>query len=211
MFTFQQPGERVFVLLASGSLSLSQSVLALLQKQFDQGTGLAAVSTMYEASRVVGQQVRKIDELDRRPLERDNYHFNVHFILGGQIRGEPPALYMIYPQGNAIRATTDWPYLQIGETKYGWPILDRGVRYGQTSLEEAAKYALLSIDSTMRSNVTVGPPVDLLVYPNDEFRLTRHRRFPERDPDWLDMHNRWEQALRQAVLDLPDVRFDKDR
>jgi putative proteasome-type protease len=114
--------------------------------------GLAIVDNMYDAARVVGQMTRKVADLDREALERDEYKFNVNLILGGQVKGEAPQLYMIYPQGNPLQASEDAPYLQIGETKYGRPILDRGIRYDKTSLEEAAKYALLSMDSTMKSN-----------------------------------------------------------
>ena len=102
---------------------------------------------------------------------------------------------MIYPQGNPLQASNESPYLQIGETKYGRPILDRGIRFDKTTLEEAAKYALLSMDSTMKSNVTVGPPVDLLAYSVDELDITRHRRFPDDDPDLIKIRTRWETSL----------------
>src|SRR3954453_20090864 len=171
MYTFVQEGERVFVVLTSGSLSLTQSVITLLRRDFDAGLGLGAVPSLYDAARVVGNQIRRVSDLDRAALERDDFRFNVHLLLGGQVRGEPPGLYLVYPQGNPLAATEDSPYLQIGECKYGRPILDRGVRYDRTSLEEAAKYALVSLDSTMRSNVTVGPPIDLLVYGKDELRV----------------------------------------
>jgi putative proteasome-type protease len=131
----------------------------------------------------------------------------VNLVLGGQVRGEPPGLFIVYPQGNPLQASVDSPYLQIGETKYGRPILDRGIRFEHTTLEEAAKYALLSLDSTMRSNVTVGPPVDLLAYEVDELEITRLRRFPAGDPDLIKIGMRWEQALRQAVGRLPQIRF----
>jgi putative proteasome-type protease len=209
MHTFVQPGERVFVLLASGSLSLSQSILTLLRRDFDAGKGLAGAPSLYDAARVIGEQIRRISDLDRIALARDKYNFNVSFILGGQVKGEPPNLMMIYPQGNPLQATEDSPYLQIGETKYGRPILDRGIRYSQTTLEEAAKYALLSLDSTMKSNVTVGPPIDLLAYSVDELDITRHRRFMDDDPDLIKIRLRWEQALRQAVLRLPNLRFTR--
>ncbi|HEX4792850.1 MAG TPA: hypothetical protein VH370_03605 [Humisphaera sp.] len=209
MHTFVQPGERVFVLLASGSLSLSQSILTLLRRDFEAGRGLAVAPSLYDAARVIGEQMRRVSDLDRPSLERDKYSFNTHFILGGQIKGEPPSLIMIYPQGNPLQATEDSPYLQIGETKYGRPILDRGVRFNHTTLEEAAKYALLSLDSTMKSNVTVGPPVDLLAYSVDELDITRHRRFLDDDPDLMKIRVRWEQALRQAVLRLPNLRFTR--
>lgn len=209
MHTFEVPGERVFVLLASGSLSLTQSVVMLLRREFDAGRGLAVAPSLYDAARVVGEQVRRVAELDRAALEQDEYKFNVHFLLGGQVKGEPPGLLLIYPQGNPLFANEDSPYLQIGETKYGRPILDRGIRFEKTTLEEAAKYALLSMDSTMKSNVTVGPPVDLLVYRADEFDVSRQRRFNADDPDLNKIRVRWEAALRQAILRLPEVRFRK--
>jgi putative proteasome-type protease len=209
MHTFVQAGERVFVLLMSGSLSCTQSILTLLKRDFDKGEGLWVAQSMYDAAREIGKQVRTVGELDRPYLERDDYRFNVHAILGGQVRGEAPGLFMIYPQGNPLQATSESPYLQIGETKYGRPILDRGIRYDRTTLEEAAKYALLSLDSTMRSNVTVGPPIHLVAYANDEFDITRQKCFEQDDPGLTKIRTRWEQALRQAVLKLPDIRFKK--
>ena len=207
MHVFEQPGERVFFLLASGSLSLTQSVVTLLRRDFDAGRGLAQAPSLYDAARVIGEQVRRVAELDRAALERDDYRFNVHLLLGGQVKGQRPNLMLIYPQGNPLQASEDSPFLQIGETKYGRPILDRGIRFDRTTLEEAAKYALLSIDSTMKSNVTVGPPIDLLVYGADELEVTRYRRFLEDDPDWQKIRTRWQQALRQAVARLPNLRF----
>src|SRR3954470_8850444 len=207
MHTFVQPGERVFVVLTSGSLSLTQSVMTLLRRDFDSACGLAQAATMYDAAREIGHQVRRVAEMDRDALERDEYKFNVHLLLGGQVKGHSPDLFLIYPQGNPLQATEDSPYLQIGETKYGRPILDRGIRYDHTTLEEAAKYALLSCDSTMKSNVTVAPPVDLLVYRTDELEINRMRRFREDDPDWQKIRNRWQAALRTAVARLPDLRF----
>lgn len=207
MHTFIDPGERVFVLLASGSLSCTQSVIALLRRDFEEGKGLASVRSFYDAARVVGEQVRRVSALDRAALEQDDYKFNVHMILGGQVRGEPHDLYMIYPQGNPLRSSEDCPYLQIGEIKYGRPILDRGIHHDRTTLDDAARYALISIDSTMRSNVTVGPPIDLMVYGRDELGVSRHRRLSERDPDLLAIRGQWEQALRRAVQELPPIKF----
>ena len=209
MHPFVQPGERVFVLLASGSLSLTQSVITLLRKDWDAGAGLAAVPTLYDAARCVGQAVRAVSDLDRVALERDEMKFNVNLLLGGQIRGEKSNLYLIYPQGNPLRASEDSPYLQIGDAKYGRPILDRGIRYAETSLEEAAKYALISLDSTMRSNVTVGPPIDMAVIGEGEMDISRRARFAASDPVLYSIHVQWEQSLRRAVQDLPPVPFDK--
>ena len=207
MHTFVQPGERAFIVLASGSLSLTQSVVTLLKRDFDAGVGLATAPSMYDAARVIGEQIRIVRDLDKAALEQDEYRFNVHFLIGGQVKGHPPELFLVYPQGNPLQATEDSPYLQIGETKYGRPILDRGIRFDRTTLEEAAKYALLSLDSTMRSNVTVGPPIDLLAYTTDELDVIRTRRFAADDPDLVKIRTRWEQALRGAVARLPDIRF----
>ena len=208
MYTFVLPGERVFVLLASGSLSLTQSIITLLERDFDRGVGLAAAPSLYDAARVIGDQVRQVSDLDRAALERDEYRFNVHFILGGQIKDQPHDLYLIYPQGNPLRATEDSPFLQIGEHKYGRPILVRGIQYAETPLEEAAKYALISMDSTMRSNVTVGPPIDLIVYAKNELEVSRRRRLTATDPDLRGIHVQWELALRRGVSELPAIDFE---
>jgi len=207
MYNFVQEGQRVFVLLASGSLSCTQSVITLLRRDFEKGKGLADATSMYDAARIIGNEIRTVAELDRSALERDEYKFNVHFLLGGQVAGEPPALFLIYPQGNPLQATEESPYLQIGETKYGRPSLDRGIRFDKTTLEEAAKYALLSIDSTMKSNVTVGPPIDLLAYETDQLAVTHQRRFTSDDADLVKIAMRWQQALRVAVARLPNIRF----
>lgn len=203
MHRFVEPGKRVLVALTSGSLSCTQSVMTLLQRDYRQGKGLAAATNMYDAARAVGQQIRAVGTLDREALARDNFQFNVHILLGGQIGNEPPELYLIYPQGNPLRASRENPYLQIGESKYGRPILDRGVRYDSTTLEEAVKYAMISLDSTMRSNVAVGPPVDLIVYQSDSLRLNHYRRFEAKDDDLIAIRQSWERALRQAVHDMP--------
>jgi len=211
MHVFAQPGERVFILLSSGSLSCTQSIITQLRRDFADGKGLAQAPSLYDAARVIGEEVRRVSDMDRAALERDEFKFNVNLILGGQVRGEPPGLFIVYPQGNPLQASEDSPYLQIGETKYGRPILDRGIRFEKTTLEEAAKYALLSLDSTMRSNVTVGPPIDLLAYGVDELEITRQRRFAATDPDLVKIGVRWQQALRQAVARLPQIRFRVSR
>ena len=208
MYNFVQEGQRVFVLLASGSLSCTQSVITLLRRDFEKGKGLADATSMYDAARIIGNEIRTVAELDRSALERDEYKFNVHFLLGGQVAGEPPALFLIYPQGNPLSATEDSPYLQLGECKYGRPILDRGIEYGSTGLDVAGTYALLSLDAAMRSNVTVGPPLEVLLYQNDKLDFDRYRRFEDDDPELAKMHAQWEQVLRRAVEDLPNVRFD---
>jgi len=205
MHPFCKPGERAIILMSSGSLSCAQSVVATLTRDFDKGKGLAAAATMYDAARVVGDAVRSIARLDREHLERDGMSFNVHMLMGGQIGSAPPELYLIYPQGNPLRATEDAPFLQVGEVKYGRPILDRGVKFEKTSLQDAARYALISLDSTMKSNATVGPPIDLLMYKSGELDLKRRRRLDVDDPLLADIRQRWDRALRDAVQTLPII------
>lgn len=208
MHNFVQPGERLFTLLSSGSLSLTQSILTRIEQEFEAGEGLVKASNFYEAARCVGRHVREVAELDRPFMERDNIAFAVNFLLGGQIQGEDPQIYMIYAQGNPLRCTRSSPFLQIGESKYGRPILDRGIRYDDTSLEQAVKYAIISLDSTMRSNVAVGPPIDLMVYANDDFAVRRYRRFGVPDAELGEIRSSWERELRQAIRSLPDITFD---
>jgi putative proteasome-type protease len=207
MHSFVIEGERAFVILTSGSLSLTQSVVTLLRDDFNAGEGLASAATMYAAARVVGDAVRRVSDMDRAALERDDYNFNIHLLLGGQVKGAPPDLYLVYPQGNPLNATEDSPYLQVGEVKYGRPILDRGIEHGSTSLETAAKYALLSFDAAMRSNVTVGPPIELLIYRDGDLNGGVYKSFKADDPELLGIHKRWEHSLRRAVEDLPDIQF----
>jgi putative proteasome-type protease len=207
MHTFLQPGERAFVILTSGNLSLTQSVITLLRGGFAAGEGLAKAGSMYEAARVVGDTVRRVSDLDRAALETDDFNFNIHLLLGGQVKGGKSDLFLIYPQGNPLSATEGSPYLQIGEVKYGRPILDRGIEYDSTNLEVAGTYALLSLDAAMRSNVTVGPPLEVLLYQNGKLDFDRYRRFEADDPELETMHKRWEHALRRAVEELPNVHF----
>lgn len=207
MYTFAKPGERAFVIVASGSLSLTQSAITLLRQDFNAGKGLATAATFYEAVRLVGEYVRRVSEMDRSALEKDDYSFNIHLLVGGQIRGEASQLYLIYPQGNPLMVTNETPFLQIGEFKYGRPILERGLVYSRTSLESAALYTLLSFDATMRSNVTVGPPIEMLVYRNDQLEFDEYRCFAADDPQMVSIHKQWEQALRNAVEMLPEIEF----
>ena len=208
MHTFAHPGERAFVVLTSGGLSLTQSVITLLRDEFDAGEGLAKAGSFYQAARAVGDCVRRVSDMDRAALERDDFSFNINLLLGGQVKGEPPQLYLIYPQGNPLSATEDSPYLQIGECKYGRPILDRGIEYGSTPLDVAAIYALLSFDAAMRSNVTVGPPIEMLLYENDKLEFDCYRRFVADDPELSLIHRKWERSLRRAVEELPKIQFN---
>lgn len=208
MYTFVLPGERAFAVLTSGSLSLTQSTMTLLHREFKEGEGLAKAENFYDAVRCIGEYVRRVSELDRAALEKDDYHFNIHLLVAGQIRGEDPQLYLIYPQGNPLIVTAETPFLQIGEYKYGRPIIERGVVYNSTTLESAAKYALLSFDATMRSNVTVGPPIEMLLYRNNDLDFGNYRCFSADDPQLTSIHRQWERSLRTAVEALPEIEFN---
>ena len=175
-------GDRVIVLLAAGNLSLTQSVISLLNEQLlDQDPekpNLLNVQSMYRAARLVGDAVRAVRAFDGPALELSKTSFAGSFILGGQIKTEPSRLFQVYPEGNFIEATDDTPYFQLGESKYGKPILDRVISMA-TPQKEAAKCVLISFDSTMKSNISVGLPIDLLWYPRDSLRVGM-RRAPDR-------------------------------
>jgi putative proteasome-type protease len=208
MYTFLKPGERAFVVLTSGSLSLSQSAMTLLRRDFNAGKGPAQAENFYDAVRAIGNYVRQVAEMDREALEKDDYRFNIHLLVGGQIKGEAPQLYLVYPQGNPLIVTNETPFLQTGEYKYGRPILERGLVYSRTSLESAAMYALLSFDATMRSNLTVGPPIEMLLYRNDQLEFDEYRCFNADDPQLHSIHGQWERSLRSAVEALPQIEFN---
>jgi len=166
MFTFEKPGDRFFALVTAGNLSLTQGVISLLGEWLnteDPERDLFAVSSMFGAARVVGTALREVHKIDGGYLQQREVDYTGSFILAGQLKGGQLRLFMVYDAGNFIEAMGDTMYFQIGEVKYGKPILDRIIQPG-TSLSDAAKCALISFDSTMRSNVSVGPPIDLLIY-----------------------------------------------
>jgi putative proteasome-type protease len=204
-YVFEQPGERVIALLAAGNLALTQSIVNLLHEGIETDDiveTLLGAKSMFRAAQLVGEAVRRIYRIDGPAMQAQNISFDVSFLLGGQIRGGNPRLFQIYAAGNFIEATPDTPFLQIGEHKYGKPILDRAARY-DTDLYDGVKLALISMDSTLRSNLTVGPPVDLLVYRRDAFKFELKRRITEDDPYFRMIRERWSEALREAYLAIP--------
>jgi len=205
MHVFEMPGERVLVLLSAGNLASTQSVITLLRERAREG--VHAAKTMYEVATLVGSTIREIIERDGPALQQGNIDPGCSFVLGGQIAGEPPRLFDIYPQGNFIEANRDTPYFQIGETKYGKPIIDRVVKY-DTALKDVAKCLLVSFDSTMRSNLSVGLPIDLLSYERDSLRITRRKRFGEGDAYFREMSTFWSAGLRKVFLEAPDLSWD---
>ncbi len=205
MHVFEIPGERVLILLSAGNLASTQSVITLLRERAREGVN--AAKTMYEVATLVGSTIREIVERDGPALQQGNIDPGCSFVLGGQIAGEPPRLFDIYPQGNFIEANRDTPYFQIGETKYGKPIIDRVVKY-DTALKDVAKCLLVSFDSTMRSNLSVGLPIDLLAYERDSLRITHRKRFGEGDAYFREMSTFWSAGLRKVFLEAPDLSWD---
>jgi putative proteasome-type protease len=206
MATFQQPEDRVLVLLSAGNLAISQAVVNLLH-EVPEGSDLPAriyrAKDMFNAARVIGDSLREIHARDAEMLKEQGHEFNATFILGGQIHGEEPRLFHIYSAGNFIESSVDTPYFQIGESKYGKPIIDRVVSRS-SSLAQAAKCALISMDSTIRSNLTVGPPLDLAIIRRDEFKLATHISI-DNDNDYFKMiRTRWGYALKEVFAELPN-------
>ncbi|MEO0488818.1 MAG: proteasome-type protease [Cyanobacteria bacterium P01_A01_bin.123] len=210
LFEFSVPGDRVLLICTAGNLSITQAVLHALNRdiRLDSGDHLYTLPTVHDIARYIGQQIRRLQEQDRAWLAKDNIDFQCSFLLGGQVQGEDPELYLIYSQGNCIQATPETPFLQIGETKYGKPILDRTVQV-DADLEAIAKCALLSIDSTMRSNISVGPPIQLVMYQKDSFEIRHRAKFQAGDPYLIKMRKHWEAALRQASAQMPNIDWNQ--
>jgi putative proteasome-type protease len=204
MHVYEVPGERVLVLLTAGNLAISQSVASGLKVQMGTAgeKSLANAPNLFSAAKIVGEAVRKVHQRDAAALKEFGIEFNVSLILGGQIKGEEPRLFNIYAAGNFIEATPETPYFQIGESKYGKPILDRVIG-GQLSLDEVAKCCLISMDSTMKSNLSVGLPLDLLCYEKDSFEVNRRAQIDARDPYFTSLRERWGEQLRKVFNELP--------
>lgn len=200
----ERTGERLMVLMTAGNLSISQQVRSLLQEPAESGTPtLWNVSNMFEAARLVGQTVREVHKRDAEALKAMGVDFNVSILFGGQIGTEAPRLFQIYAAGNFIEAHSEQCYFQIGESKYGKPILDRVITPA-TPLDEAAKCALISMDSTLRSNISVGLPLDLLVYERNALKVTHFAAIDERNQYFQMIRSTWGQRLRQVFSEIPD-------
>lgn len=204
--TVWEPGDRVIVLLTAGNLAVSQSVMMLLNQGLTTYHGgkesILTVPSMFEAARLVGTATREIYKLDGEALKAEGTDYNVSFLLGGQIRDGTMHLYQIYSAGNFIEATADTPYFQMGETKYGKPMIDRIVR-PSTPLVTAAKCALISMDSTLRSNLSVGFPIDIAIYRRSSIKL-QLRRISASDSYFNSLRHHWMEGLRTVFKELPD-------
>ncbi|CAH0647247.1 MULTISPECIES: proteasome-type protease [Pseudomonas] len=202
LFVFSVPGERLIVLQTAGNLATSQSVVNLLQQR-SQGSGphLLNVATLYDATVLVADTLREVVCRDRSKLTA-GIDLSSSFIVGGQIAGGPMAIYNVYAQGNFFQATRDTPFLQLGESKYGRPILDRNLEY-RTPLDEALRCGLISFDSTIRSNLSVGMPLDLLVYRADALEAPQPIRIASDDAYYQQIRRQWGEGLKTLLAELP--------
>ena len=204
MTFFQMPGERVLVLLSAGNLASSQAVTGLLRERANNGKhSLLTARTLFDAARMVGEAVREVHQRDASALKEHGIDFNPTFIIGGQISGEAQRLFHVYSAGNFIETTADTRYFQIGEAKYGKPILDRVVK-ADTPLAAVAKCALISMDSTIRSNLSVGLPLDLAIVRRDGLAITQYRNIVAEDAYFRVIRDGWGESLRNAFHALPD-------
>jgi putative proteasome-type protease len=209
MTVFERAGDRVFVLLSSGNLAGTQAVINVLKQRSDSSEkipNLWTARTMFDTAGLVSDAMRDIERRDKTHLEKGDLAFNASFILGGQIKGEAMRLFRIYAEGNFIEAGTDTPFLQTGETKYGKPIIDRVVT-PSTSLSDATKCVLVSFDSTMRSNLSVGMPIDLVSYQRDTLEVRRRRRFEQGDPYFSSLSKEWSEGVRNVFTQLPELKW----
>ena len=209
MTVFERAGDRAIVLLSSGNLAGTQAVIGLLKQRCDAGDdtpNLWNARTMFDVAISVSNGMRDIERRDGTYLEASDISFNASFIVGGQIKGEQLRLFRIYAEGNFIEAGLDTPFLQTGETKYGKPIIDRVIT-SSTSLTDATKCVLVSFDSTMRSNLSVGMPIDLICYERDSLQVTMRRRFDVGDPYFAALSKAWGEGTRAVFTQLPELKW----
>jgi putative proteasome-type protease len=213
MIVYEKPGDRFMVLLSAGNLSISQSVREILQiehlKDPDGGEPITIwnAKSMFDAARVLGAAIRRIYERDAASLRKADVDFNVSLIFGGQIRGEAMRLFQVYSAGNFIEATDETPYFQLGESKYGKPVLDR-VLTPTTPLDEASKCLMVSMDSTIKSNLSVGLPLDMVIYENNHFQSDQVVCIDHDNPYYQMLHNNWGRKLREVFDSIEDPVWD---
>ena len=213
MMIYERADDRFMVMLSAGNLSISQSVREILQvEKIDRGPHeepltIWNATSMFDATRVLGSAVRRVYEQDGPSLRAAGIDFNTSMIFGGQIKGEAMRMFLVYSAGNFIEATRETCFFQVGESKYGKPILDR-VLTPATPLDEAAKCALVSMDSTLKSNLSVGLPLDLLIYRDGEFSSDRVVCIDEHNPYFRMIRNTWGQRLKEVFEGIEDPRWD---
>lgn len=205
-FVFDGAPDRILVILTAGNLAVTQATLGLLEQRLgssDKTKSIYAAPSLYDVARILGQTLREVYELDATSLKNLGVDFNATFLVGGQIKNERMRLFHVYPAGNFIEATVETPYFQIGETKYGKPIIER-VLNADTPLIEAAKCALVSFDSTIKGNISVAAPIDLVICPTGLLHATVRWRIYEDDPYWERVKILWGEGLSRLFHDLPD-------
>ena len=210
MTVVETAGQGVIVLLNSGNLATTQQVVSRIKQQaIDAQKPLTSHASMFSVAELVGSELRKtIHTAVNEAPEQSDVDFTATFLVGGQVLGEAPRLFMVYPQGNFIESTTDTPFFQIGESKYGKPILDRVVQ-PEISMTQAIKCALVSFDSTIKSNLSVGLPIDIAMIKTNDLQVTKRHRIDSEDAYFRDLRSRWSQGLRQVFGQLPDPHWIK--
>jgi putative proteasome-type protease len=207
MHVWEKPGDRVVVLMSAGNLATTQNVISLLNGRAkpleERNSAVLETPSMYQTARLIGETVKEVIRDSSPSGQNADSYFNASFILGGQIRGSVPRLFMIYPEGNFIESTDDTPFFQVGETKYGKPIIVRTYDR-EMSFAEAVKLLIVSFDSTLKSNLSVGLPLDLLFYEGDAFKVGIQKRIGYDDPYYRTVSDGWSNALKNAFKSLPD-------
>lgn len=212
MRIYSEKGDRVICLMTSGNLSITQSVYALIEEDMllsksdpNQCT-LMNQRTLFETARYVGSKIRNVAAMDQKTLEAAGFGFNINMLLGGQIAGQKHEIHFVYPQGNTLQASTSSPFLQIGEFKYGKPILDRGFTF-ETSLRDAVTFGMLSMEATVKSNVSVGPPIDVFAYEADSLAVKYRARLEMDDGYLQEIQTKWGRGVIQLVEAMPRMHF----
>jgi putative proteasome-type protease len=210
MHVFTPAPDRMFVLLSAGSLATTQEIINHINRDLEyseDGNNLLSSRYLFEAAEYIASLSQRVQQNHSQALQQAGVSGEVTLILGGQIQGQPHGMLMIYPQGNYIEASESTPYLQIGETKYGKPVLDRLLHY-DLPMNDAARLALVSLTSTANSNITVGPPFELSVYSPDQFQLASHCRFEQNGSFVNELEAAWKQGMQQAFNSLPRFEWE---
>ena len=211
MFTWDVPGDRVITLMTAGNLATTQALISLLEERSkapsERSPTILEQPTMFQVARLVGSTLKEVIQTSGSDGQRASSKFKASVILGGQINGGVPTLFMIYPEGNFIEVTEDAPFFQIGESKYGKPILVRAYNPDMT-FEEAVKLLMVSFDSTIKANLSVGLPLDLQVYESNSLKVDDQIRIEPDDPYFASISDSWGEALRAALTQLPGYSFD---
>jgi putative proteasome-type protease len=211
LFDFSVPGDRIVLLCTAGNLAITQAVIASIERDLVtiDVEHLHSYASLHDMADYIGQKIRQTQAREREWLEKDGIDASCTMLLGGQIKGQATELYMLYSQGNFIQAMPETPFFQIGEVKYGKPILDRTLKF-ETSVEDAAKCAILSFDSTMKSNVSVGPPIDLVAYHHNSLHIRHQLTFRRGDPYLLQVRREWEASLNAAFRSMPPLDWERN-